>query len=119
METVSIPLDGDPEKELRMLLSRVGPNGYFEKHRVDRIEGKLVVEVRANEHPPPHFHVVYNGEDASFSIVTGERLANVRGLERYEHTILVWWKHNKRKIALKWNECRPTNCSVGPVPVPD
>jgi hypothetical protein len=119
MEAIGIRLDDDLERELRMLLDRIGPNGYIEKHRVDVIEGKLRVEVRANEHPPPHFHVTYNGQDASFSILTGERLPNVSGLERYEEMITLWWKRNQRRIAIKWNECRPTNCQVGPVPIPD
>lgn len=102
-----------------MLLDRIGPNGYIEKHRVDTIEGKLRVEVRADEHPPPHFHVKYNGQDASFSILTGERLPKNLGLEKYEKTIAVWWKRNQRKIAIKWNECRPADCQVGPIAILD
>ncbi len=102
-----------------MLLARVGPNGYIEKHRVGLIEGKLRVEIRSNDHPPPHFHVTYNDEDASFCILTGKRLPKVSGLEKFEKMIWAWWEHNKRKLAIKWNECRPANCPVGPVKIPD
>ncbi|WP_172730188.1 DUF4160 domain-containing protein [Neorhizobium tomejilense] len=115
METIRIDLDEPLERELEALLSRLGPDGYFIKHLVGLVDGKLRVEVRANEHPPPHFHVTYDGEDASFSIVTGERLPNVHGLERYEKVIRLWWRKNKLAIIAKWNDCRPTDCQVGRV----
>lgn len=117
MEVVRIPIDEDLEAELEALLSRIGPNGLVIKHIVSLIDGRLRCEVRANEHPPPHFHVTYDGEDASYCILTGERLPNVTGLERYDRMIRLWWRKHRRKIALKWNSCRPTDCPVGPVPV--
>lgn len=117
--SVRVRLDDDLERELGLLLDRTGPSGLITKHLVAFIDGNIRVEVRADEHPPPHFHVSYNGDDASFSIVTGERLPNVRGLERQEKMIQIWWSKNHRKIALKWNDCRPTDCQVGPVDIPD
>ncbi|MFK0273663.1 DUF4160 domain-containing protein [Ensifer sp. NPDC090286] len=119
METVGFRLDDRLERELRLLLGSTGPNGYNEKHRVDLIDGKLTVEVRSNEHPPPHFHVRYNGEDASFCILTGRRLPKARGLERHEKMIQLWWSKHKRTIAIYWNESRPAGCKVGTVPIPD
>ncbi|WP_244666083.1 DUF4160 domain-containing protein [Rhizobium ruizarguesonis] len=115
MEMICIPLDDALQRELEHLLGSTGPGGYTVKHIVSLIDGKLRVEVRANEHPPPHFHVTYDGQDASFSIVTGERLAKVRGLERYEKTIRLWWSKHKCEIVQKWNECRPANCPVGAI----
>ncbi|MGQ3240419.1 DUF4160 domain-containing protein [Shinella sp.] len=118
MSLIRVPLEGPLEEELELLLAQIGPDGYVIKHMVSLVDGKLKVEVRANEHPPPHFHVVYDGEDASFSILTGERLPNVYGLERYEKMIHLWWKQNQGKIISKWNDCRPTGCPVGPVRLP-
>src|SRR5262245_65486924 len=51
----------------------------------------LSIKIWADEHPPPHFHVSYQGQDASFSILDCSRLPGVRGLERYESTIRDWW----------------------------
>jgi len=73
---------------------------------------------RPQEHPPPHFHVAYQGQDASFSIADCLRLPGVNGLERYESAIYNWWADNKHKLIEIWNASRPTNCPVGPIPVP-
>jgi hypothetical protein len=119
MVEYSVPLGDELERELQSLFDRVGPDGYLVKHTVGLVQGKLRAEVRANEHPPPHFHVTFDGEDASFSISDGLRLPGVHGLERYDAVIHVWWRRNQRKIALKWNNSRPAGCPVGPVPVPE
>jgi len=81
-------------------------------------DGSLRVEIRSNEHPPPHFHVLYSNEDASFAIEDCRRLPNVFGLERYEVEIRNWWRVNQHKLAVIWNKSRPTDCPVGRIPVP-
>ena len=48
------------------------------------------IEFYFDEHPPPHFHVSYQGQHASFSIVDCSRLPGVKGLERYERRIHDW-----------------------------
>jgi hypothetical protein len=40
---------------------------------VARVDG-LYIKMWADEHPPPHFHVSYQGQDASFSILDCARL---------------------------------------------
>jgi hypothetical protein len=77
--------------------------------------GGLIVKIWADEHPPPHFHVDYDGQSASFSIVSCDRLPGVVGLERYERTIKRWWQKNKPLLVEKWNASRPSDCCVGPV----
>lgn len=119
MDEVIIRLDPDLEAELTALLARVSPEGLVIKHFVGMVDGKLRAEVRAREHPPPHFHITYDGEDASYSIETGRRLENVYGLEAYDGMIQLWWRKNKRRIASKWNASRPSDCPVGPIPIPD
>jgi hypothetical protein len=86
--------------------------------RVPPMPKNLRGEIRSNEHPPPHFHVKYDGEEASFSILDGMRLPGVVGLERYDSIIRDWCEENRRELCLIWNKSRPTDCGVGPVPVP-
>jgi hypothetical protein len=81
---------------------------------VARVNG-LSIRIWADEHPPPHFHVIYQGQDASFSILDCSRLPGVSGLERYERTIRDWWEKNKIRLIKEWNASRPTDCPVGPV----
>ncbi len=88
----------------------------FAEWTVARVEG-LSIEIRAREHPPPHFHVTYQGEDASFAITTCQRLPGVRGLEGFEGTIRRWWERNKGQLIEKWNHSRPWNCPVGPIQI--
>jgi hypothetical protein len=84
---------------------------------VARVYG-LSIKIKADEHPPPHFHVSYQGEDASFSILDGVRLPGVKGLERYERTIRSWWQKNQNLLVDKWNVLRPTDCPVGLITLP-
>lgn len=119
MQPAIVRFDPEMEEELERLFACVGPAGQIIKHMVSMIDGKLRAEIRANEHPPPHFHITHNGEDASYSITTGMRLPNVEGLERYDQMVHAWWKMNRRKLALKWNDTRPGNCPVGPITIPE
>jgi hypothetical protein len=84
---------------------------------VARVRG-LSIKIWADEHPPPHFHVSYQGQDASFSIVDCSRLPGVKGLERHEYVVREWWENNTSQLIDKWNASRPTDCPVGPVQVP-
>ena len=79
---------------------------------------KMSIVIQADEHPPPHFHVKFAGENASFSITDGCRLPNIKGLEKYDHNIRKWWKQHYCKLIEVWNATRPSGCQVGPVPVP-
>jgi hypothetical protein len=81
---------------------------------VARVNG-LSVKIWADEHPPPHFHVSYQDQDASFSILNCARLPGVNGLERYDRIIGEWWRENQKLLIEKWNASRPTNCPVGPI----
>lgn len=74
--------------------------------------------VHPGEHPPPHFTVYYNGETASFEILTGKRLAGQKGLEKEEKKIQKCYKENRCLIIKDWNRTRPSDCPVGKVDVP-
>ncbi len=78
---------------------------------VERVKG-LTIIINPNEHPPPHFHVKYSGNNISFCIEDCSlRAGNIgnRELKIIRH----WHKSSKSKLIQKWNDTRPTNCSVG------
>ncbi len=118
---VSIPVDEALVEELAKSF-RQGPIIDDEGRRflievlVEKVDG-LTVYINADEHAPPHFHVRYQGENASFSIIDGSRLPKVQGLERFERIIKKWWAVHKDLLIEKWNVSRPSNCPVGPIAV--
>jgi hypothetical protein len=77
---------------------------------IDRYAG-LKIEVYADEHPPPHFHVRCAAGEASFRISDGAMLNG--SLRSEARMIKAWHAKNKSKIVNAWNKSRPTNCSVG------
>ncbi len=87
---------------------------YLVEEEVDRFMG-LVIHVFGREHPPPHFRVRHQGESADFSIETGERLQDNKGLETYERNIRKWWQKNRDLLIARWNATRPSDCPVGPI----
>jgi hypothetical protein len=122
MAKVTIPLDEELLDDLARALARrdfVPRNRLLTEWTLPQMPKSLKGEIRSDELPPPHFHVVYDDQDASFSILDGRRLSGVRGLERYDQVIWTWWKENERKICETWNKSRPTDCTVGPVPIPE
>lgn len=78
---------------------------------VERVKGMTIV-INSNEHPPPHFHVKYSGNNVSFTIESCELLAGNIG-NRELSIVKHWHKYSKSKLIEKWNNTRPTNCSVG------
>lgn len=73
--------------------------------------GGFKVDIFADEHPPPHFRVSYQGENASYRITDGVKIAG--GLERYQRNIAEWYKANRSHLINAWNERRPSDCTVG------
>jgi hypothetical protein len=94
MAKIEIKIDGDLLDDLSEAFAEAEstidePLESVSHQLIDRVDG-LYVRIWADEHPPPHFHVTYQGEDASFSILDCRRLANTRDLERYESRIRRW-----------------------------
>lgn len=100
---------------------RYGPEAPFSNVRgnalmVDRL-GSMRIEVRVTEHPPPHFHIIANGGDSSYSIETGEFLiGNLRLRRKVIHS---WWLKNRRRLRKAWNDTRPSHCPVGHMKEPE
>lgn len=78
----------------------------------------LSVQLYADEHPPPHFHVCHAGESVAFSLDTGTRLPDMKGLKGFDKNVTRWWRNHQCELVAMWNRLRPTDCPVGPVPVP-
>src|SRR5206468_266875 len=79
---------------------------------------KMSVQIQSKEHPPPHFHVRYGGENASFGLSDGRRLPGVQGLENFDRNIRHWWKEHKCELMRAWNRLRPADCPVGAIALP-
>ena len=80
------------------------------ERQVDRL-GSLKIEVFSNEHPPPHFRVIYNGETANYTIAGCVQMNG--GLKNFRRNIVQWHASNKQVLIDAWNESRPTGCPVG------
>ena len=92
-----------------------GPISTGEKHlliekQVALING-LKIEIFANEHPPPHFRIKYQGETANYRICDGKKING--GLDKWSRNIKKWHKNNKPRLIECWNEMRPDDCPVG------
>jgi Domain of unknown function (DUF4160) len=79
---------------------------------VERVNG-LKIQIFSNEHPPPHFRVVYQSSSANYDIASCSRLNGSGDVLRYEKNIRVWWDENKAKLIETWNRLRPSDCPVG------
>jgi Domain of unknown function (DUF4160) len=125
MAKVVIPLDktllDDLAEDMLAYDSRQANSGrrtLLVEWTVPRMPKSLKGEIRSKEHPPPHFHVMCDDDDVGFSILDGTRLRGETGLERYDQVIKAWWQKHERELCLTWNKSRPTDCTVGLVPVP-
>lgn len=79
---------------------------------VARVDG-VKIEIFANEHPPPHFRVKYQGSTANYTISECRRLKGSGEILKFEKNIEHWWKDNKKKLIEAWNNKRPSDCPVG------
>ena len=82
----------------------------LEEANVGRFGG-FKVDIFADEHPPPHFRVSNQGENASYRITDGVKI--VGGLDRYQRNIAERYQMNRMQLINAWNERRPSDCTVG------
>jgi len=80
--------------------------------RVDTI-GSYKIVIYANEHSPPHFHIVKDRiKLAAYTIIDFTRLSGnlPNGVER---KIRFYHEHAKDKLIRYWNDMRPGGYNVG------
>jgi hypothetical protein len=82
------------------------------RRRVANLPRGLRVEVRSNEHPPPHFHVKSPSLDASFAISDCSLLRGKVG-PADSQAIRFWHKSAGPRLAAVWDEARSGDCTVG------
>lgn len=74
---------------------------------VDRFGG-MVFSIRLREHPPPHFHVRYQGAEASVEITSGRvRTGNMPGKQLVE--IEAWRAGHEDWLLKAWAEIEQGN----------
>ncbi|WP_157792181.1 DUF4160 domain-containing protein [Pseudooceanicola marinus] len=89
---------------------------YITDAVVDRVRG-LKIEIYANEHPPPHFHVIQNDGRAVFALDDCRMLEASGDIRNFRKNIEVYYAKNRNKLIDFWNNTRPDGCSVGPLSI--
>ena len=93
----------------------IEPNGeriiLFGRALVQKVNG-LKIYIYADEHAPPHFHVLSSDIDAAFTI---RDCTLLRGsVDSKTRNLIVYWHSSARqKLVDIWNTTRPTDCPVG------
>ena len=82
------------------------------RQRVAQIDG-VTIHVYADEHAPPHFHVICSGKNASYTIEDCTLMKGALG-RREEYIVKDWFAHRGKYDLIKaWNQTRPGDCTVG------
>ncbi len=120
----AIPISTDLFEQLELDMSR----GYIVELAEERsdgceivfvqkslfgVVGGLKIHVYADEHPPPHFHVKYAGEDNSFSLLDATPLYPNGPLKKWFKNIKKWHAEHQMELIDFWNKMRPQDCPVG------
>lgn len=122
-EPVVLELPDELIQELRRSLAigpivKINEDGkhtyYLTDAVVDRIRG-LKVEIYADEHPPPHFHVIQSDGKASFALDDGRLLEESGNTRHFRKNIEAYYINNRVRLIEFWNKMRPDGCTVGPV----
>ncbi|HBF31871.1 DUF4160 domain-containing protein [Rhizobium sp.] len=68
--------------------------------------GNIIIRVYANDHLPPHFHIITPDADALVDIATLEILKG-KLPRKAEEAALEWAAKNRNLIAAEWNRTNP------------
>lgn len=68
--------------------------------------GNIIIRVYANDHLPPHFHIITPDADALVGIAS---LEIIKGKlpNKAEKIALEWARENRALIATEWNRINP------------
>ena len=75
---------------------------------IDLINNKIKIEIRTNDHLPPHFHVSIDEQEAAFTIM-GCNQMNGYIENKYLKSIKKWYKKNRNVLICQWNLTRPSD----------
>lgn len=75
---------------------------------IDLINNKIKIEIRTNDHLPPHFHVSIDNQEAAFTIMECTQL-NGDIENKYLKSIKKWYKTNRKVLICQWNLTRPSD----------
>jgi hypothetical protein len=65
----------------------------------------IVIGMYFRDHPPPHFHARYAGEEAIIEIATGEVIAgSIPG--RAQRLVREWTELHREELVADWNRAR-------------
>ncbi len=63
----------------------------------------ILVQMFWSDHPPPHIHAAYAGDEAVFEIATSEM---IRGKpRRATNFVLEWMEEHREELMEAWNSC--------------
>ena len=72
------------------------------------LNNKIKIEIRTNDHLPPHFHVLIDEQEAAFTIMECTQLnGNIEN--KYLKSIKKWYKKNRKVLICQWNLTRPSD----------
>jgi uncharacterized coiled-coil protein SlyX len=91
---------------------RSRPQTEFLEALVERFKD-VKIEIYANEHPPPHFHVKTNKGNASFTIADCALVDGDYFFSKRMKEIRVWHEKHRGELIECWNSSRPSDCPVG------
>jgi hypothetical protein len=90
----------------------VSPATIARVPRISQFYG-IVIEMYFSDHPPPHFHARYGGEEATVVIETGEVLdGSLPG--RALRLVREWLEQHRAELVANWERAR-THQPVEPV----
>ncbi|MGI8803821.1 MAG: DUF4160 domain-containing protein [Solirubrobacteraceae bacterium] len=77
----------------------------------------IVIEMYFADHPPPHFHARYAGEEATIVIATGQLLAGAIP-SRAVRLVREWLDEHRSELMANWDRARDHEApqSVAPLP---
>ena len=99
------------EPGMRNLLEHlVKTNSTFPNRKLSNKNFK--VEIFSEEHPPPHFRVIYAGDSNCFRIDDCTPMYKY-GLKNHLELIREWHTAHKLVLIETWDRTRPADCPVG------
>lgn len=113
MPTWTVPVPRELARSLERLLDSPSRASPGELELLLSRDNGFKIEIFADEHPPPHFHVKYGDEQNTFRISDAAPM-HPHALSRHFRRIRQWHAANRAQLVEVWNTTRPAECPVGP-----